>query len=672
MTLWFALALMTAVAVFAVLWPLARRKPLRPGSDVVVYRDQLDEIARDRASGLIGAAEAEAARVEVSRRLLAAADAAQSEQPPAEEPSLWRRRIAAVVGLFLLPVGAALLYLMLGSPLMPGEPLAARLRAPEQNRSIENLVAQVEDHVTRNPKDGRAWEVLAPVYMRVGRYDDAVRAWTNAVRLNGSTAAREANLGEAMVAAANGVVTGEAKAAFDRAIALDKNDVMARFYEGMAADQDGRRAEAEAIWRDLLAKAPPGAPWVELVRHAMARAAPAGSVPAPGEAQVAATGQPKAEQQDPTVLAMVSRLAERLKKDGSDPAGWLRLVRSYRVLGQNEKADAAIADARTALAGDPDKLRQFNDGVAAAVAAAPATPAVPGPSAADVAAAGQMKPGQQNQFILSMVARLADELKKDGSNVDGWLRLVRSYRVLGQNDKAEAATADARKALAGDPDKLGRFNAGVKSASAAPAVPAVAATSPAQNPPAAAAAPTHNQSIAGMVERLAQRLKKDGSDPNAWLMLVRSYHVLGEKDKAEAAIVDARKALAGDQDKLGWFEQAAKAVMAKPVASEAPPPTAAQTPAPPGPSAAEMAAAAQMKPAQQNQMIAGMVARLADRLKQNGDDVDGWLRLVRSYVVLGERAKADAAAADARRALAGDPAKVRRIDELAKELGLQS
>ncbi len=485
MTLWFVLALMTAVAVFAVLWPLARRKPLRPGSDVVVYRDQLDEIVRDRASGLIGEAEAEAARVEVSRRLLAAADAAQSEQPPAEEPSLWRRRAAAVVGLFLLPVGAALLYLTLGSPLMPGEPLAARLRAPDQNRSIEKMVVQVEDHVTRNPKDGRAWEVLAPVYMRVGRYDDAVRAWGNAIRLNGSTAAREANMGEAMVAAANGVVTGEAKAAFDRAIALDKNDVMARFYEGMAADQDGRRAEAEAIWRDLLAKAPPGAPWAELVRHAMARAAPAGSV-----------------------------------------------------------------------------------------AAAPATPAVPGPSAADVAAAGKMKPGQQNQFILSMVSRLTDELKKDGSNVDGWLRLVRSYRVLGQNDKAEAATADARKALAGDPDKLGRFNAGAKSAAAAPAAPAAVAAAPAQKPPAAAA-PTHDQSIAGMVERLAQRLKKDGSDPNAWLMLVRSYHVLGEKDKAEAAIVDARKALAGDQDKLGWFEQAAKAVMAKPVASQAPQPAAA-------------------------------------------------------------------------------------------------
>jgi cytochrome c-type biogenesis protein CcmH len=592
MTLWFVLALMTVVAVFAVLWPLARRKPLRPGSDVVVYRDQLDEIARDRASGLIGEPEAEAARIEVSRRLLAAADAAENAQPAPEQPSLWRRRGAAIAGLVLLPAGAVALYLALGSPQLPGEPLAARLRAPEQNQSIESLVAKVEDHVQRNPNDGRAWEVLAPVYMRVGRFDEAVTAWGNAIRLNGSTAARQANFGEAMVAAANGVVTADAKAAFDRAIALDKDNVMARFYEGMAADQDGRRAEAEAIWRDLIATAPPGAPWVELVRHALARVAPSGPVAGPN------------------------------------------------------------------------------------VATTPQASGVPGPSAADIAAAGKMAPGQQNEFIRNMVARLADELKKDGSNVDGWLRLVRSYRVLGQNDKADAAAADARKALAGDADKLSRFNEGVKTASAAPAAP-VAQPPSAPNAPAASTAPTHNQSIAGMVEGLAQRLKKDGSDPNGWLMLVRSYHVLGENGKAQAAIADARKALAGDQEKLSWFEQASKTVMATPLASEAPPspptpPAAAPPPATPGPSAADIAAASKMKPDQQNQMIAGMVARLADRLKQNGDDLDGWLRLVRSYVVLGERSKADAAAADARRALAGDPAKVRRIDELAKELGLQS
>ena len=69
-------------------------------------------------------------------------------------------------------------------------------------------------------------------------------------------------------------------------------------------------------------------------------------------------------------------------------------------------------------------------------------------------------------------------------------------------------------------------------------------------------------------------------------------------------------------------------------------------------------------------MIAGMVSRLADRLKQDGSDVEGWLRLLRAYVVLGERDKAQGAAADARRALAGDADKLRRIDDLVKELGL--
>ena len=79
--LWLVLALMTAAAVFAVLWPLARGQRVdRGASDAVVYRDQLDEIERDRASGTIGAAEAEAARIEASRRLLAAADAGM---PPA-------------------------------------------------------------------------------------------------------------------------------------------------------------------------------------------------------------------------------------------------------------------------------------------------------------------------------------------------------------------------------------------------------------------------------------------------------------------------------------------------------------------------------------------------------------------------------------------------------------
>ena len=384
MVFWTAFALMTGMAIFAVLWPLAWRKPLRDGSDVAVYRDQLDEITRDRSAGLIGEAEAQAAHIEVSRRLIGAADVAERVKPATETSSLWRRRAMAVAALGLLPAGAIGLYLMLGSPDLPGEPLAARLHAPDENRSIQNLVSQVEAHVERNPSDARGWEVLAPVYMQLGRFDEAVRAWRNVITLSGSTAPREASLGEAQVAAANGVVTVDAKASFDRAFKLDPQDVMARFYIAMAADQDGHRAEAEAIWRDLLAKAPPNAPWIDVVRHALARSAPAGTAPnapaaaaapGPSAADIAAAKNLKPEQQNEMIEGMVARLADRLKKDGSDVDGWLRLVRSYRVLQHDDKALAAIADAKRALASDPDKLARFAEAVGSASPTAPAASA---------------------------------------------------------------------------------------------------------------------------------------------------------------------------------------------------------------------------------------------------------------------------------------------------------
>ncbi len=463
MTLWLVFIMITAATVFAVLWPLARNKPVRLGGDVAVYRDQLDEIQRDRSTGLIGEAEAEAARVEVSRRLIAAADADEKELPVQDKSSLVHRRVTAIAGLILLPAGALALYLTLGSPDLPGEPLASRVQSPAEARNVQTMVAEVENHVARNPNDGKGWEVLAPVYMRLGRYDDAARAWHNVIILNGSNAEREANYGEAMVAAANGVVTDEAKAAFDRALKIDPQNVMALFYMGMAADQDGRRAEAEKIWNDLIAGAPPNAPWIEVVQHALARNAPGADAAA---APAAAQGAPA----DHDVNAMVERLAERLQKDGSDVQGWLQLVRSYRVLGQNDKMQAALADARKALGSDPDKLRQFNEGAVAAASVAPAA-AVPAPSPAEIAAAPKVNPAQ-DQSIVAMVQRLADRLKKDGSDVNGWLQLVRSYRVLEQPDKTQAAIADARKALSGDPDKLRQFDAGVDAAASASAAAA--------------------------------------------------------------------------------------------------------------------------------------------------------------------------------------------------------
>jgi cytochrome c-type biogenesis protein CcmH len=369
MTLWFVFALMTAAAIFAVLWPLGRSPAVRAGGDLAVYRDQLEEIKRDRAAGLIGEAEAEAARVEVSRRLIAAADAADAAKPAPQSSSLLRRRATAVAGLVLLPVGATAIYMMLGSPQLPGAPLAPRLKAAAHaNESITTLVSQVEARLERNPQDGRGWEVLAPVYLRLGRFDDAAKAWRKVIALNGESADRQANLGEALVGANNGIVTADAKSAFDRALALDPHQIKSKFFVGVAAQQDGKRDQAAEIWRGMLKDAPPDAPWKETVQHALASldqpASPAaanGSAAGPSAQDIAAASRMTAEERGNMIRGMVARLADKLKQDGSDVDGWLRLVRAYVVLGERDKATAAAADARRALASDPGKVHRIDE-----------------------------------------------------------------------------------------------------------------------------------------------------------------------------------------------------------------------------------------------------------------------------------------------------------------------
>ena len=453
MILTFIFALMTAAAMLAVLWPLRKRsKAGRAGSDVEVYRDQLEEIERDHAAGRIGKPEADAARVEVSRRLITAVDSVRDEKVVADAaPAIRRRRMVAAVALLLLPVCAGSLYFILGSPGIPTLPLAERLDDASEQRSIEGMVAQVEAYLERNPQDGRGWEVVAPVYMKLGRYDDAVKARRHALEILGPDAARLGDLGEAMVLAANGIVTAEAKALFERAAALDREDVMAQYYLGLAAKQDGRRDEAEKTWRALLERAPRGAPWVSLVQNALARIDEK-TVPVTGDAA-------SAEHSGGSVQGMVERLAQRLKQDGSNLDGWIQLVRSYRVLGQADKATAAIADAKVALVGEPEKLRQFDEAIKGLnqPAAGPA-----GPSAQDVAATAKLAPEQQSAMIQNMVDRLAERLKTESSDFDGWLRLLRSYKVLGQTEKARVATEEARRIFADKPEKLRQLDETVK------------------------------------------------------------------------------------------------------------------------------------------------------------------------------------------------------------------
>jgi cytochrome c-type biogenesis protein CcmH len=365
MNLWFMFALMTAAAMFAVLLPLGLGGTRPAGgsgaqsNEAMVYKDQLAEIERDVAAGLIGSAEAEAARVEIGRRLLAVADQA-GRQPMKSSPRL--RRVAAVLALVGLPLLALGIYLPLGSPRLADFPLAERARTADARQPLANLVAQVEQHLEKNPNDGRGWSVLAPVLLRLGRYDDAVRAFRNSLTYNGETASRRADLGEAIAAAAGGVITADAKTEFERALALDAGEAKASYFLGLAAEQDGRNADAAAIWRAMLDKAPADAPWRTLVSAALVRVG-SPSAPALSEETMAAAKDMKAGDREAIIKGMVERLATRLKENGNEVDGWLRLVRAYMVMGDRDKAKGAQSDARQAVSGDAERLKQLNEGL---------------------------------------------------------------------------------------------------------------------------------------------------------------------------------------------------------------------------------------------------------------------------------------------------------------------
>jgi len=194
MTLWFVFALMIAAAAFTVLWPLSRASDVQAGSDLAVYRDQLEELDRDRAAGLIEETEAQAARVEISHRLIAAADVAEFAHSLPIGSSLWRRRAITVAAVVLLPLIAATLYEGLarveGVPSIaamsgPGAEDAAAARnisAKDRGEMIRGMVARLVDRLKENGNDVEDWQRLLRAYMVLGERDKAHAAAADAKR----------------------------------------------------------------------------------------------------------------------------------------------------------------------------------------------------------------------------------------------------------------------------------------------------------------------------------------------------------------------------------------------------------------------------------------------------------------------------------------------------------
>ena len=567
MVFWVLIVLLTAAAILAVLIPLGRTPagPTDGGFARRVYVDQLAELERDATQGRISASDAESARVEVARRLL---KADQDEAQPVARPNPTARRAVALAALLGMPLLSLSLYLAIGAPAVPGAPLAARLNQPPGAQAVDVALAQVEELLARQPENGDGWDVIAPVYLRVGRASEAVIAYRNAIRLLGTSAERQAGLGNAIVLAEGGVVTTEARQAFEAASALDPTAPMPQFALALAAEQEGDFAGAATRWQALLSQAAADAPWRQTVEEALARALGAArpALPGPTAEDVAAAESMSPDDQNSMIQGMVAGLAERLQNEPDDADGWLMLIRSYTVLGD---AEAASEAARDALDGVEDEAgRQRIQSLLAELEVAPGPPTAaasepPVSTREEMAAAENPSPDNQDTTIPTMVAGLAERLKTDTGDVDGWLLLIRSYAVLGDPDAAAGA---ARDALDGVEDPAGRERiqsllADLDVTPASPTATAPAAAPPATSPPAlpgptaedVAAAQSlspddQNAMIQGMVAGLAERLQNEPDDVDGWLMLIRSYTVL---DDGEAAAQAARDALDGVEDPAG-------------------------------------------------------------------------------------------------------------------------
>lgn len=350
MLFWIVAAILTFAASAAVIWPFLRApaRTVDPGGhDVEVYRDQLAEIDRDRDRGVIADAEAEEARAEIGRRILREAAGAGERGHAGRHSTL--TRIVATVSMGLVPVIALAAYAVTGSPGMPDQRLAERLSRNPADNTVEELVARAETHLRQNPQDAQGWEVVAPIYLRIGRFDDAVLAAENAIRLAGEDSRRLNILAEARVAKAGGVVTAEALALFEQVLALDPDDGKARFHVGLARAQEGDRQAATAAWHQILSRLPADSPWhvaagraIRQVSAETPAAGDDGDSAGPDDDAVAAAAEMSDVDRLAMIDGMVSGLAERLRANPDDPAGWRRLVRSYLVLDRVDEARAAL------------------------------------------------------------------------------------------------------------------------------------------------------------------------------------------------------------------------------------------------------------------------------------------------------------------------------------------
>jgi cytochrome c-type biogenesis protein CcmH len=383
-----ALVGLTSLALAILLVPLLLRRRAdgsREAYNFAVYRDQLAEVERDLGRGLLNPEQAEAARAEIGRRILALQPGAAGPHPnppplagegarPVSGPA--RGFAAATVAVLVLPFAAWLVYARLGSPAFPDQPFAERAAAAKavasgvQHLDLGKAAAKISDHLKDHPEDLTGWLLLARTEITLAHYGEAAEAYRHAADLSGHHADIVGDWGEAQVLAADGTVTPAAREAFQAALADKESAPRSRYYLALAQSQQGDTKAALQGWVDLAADSPAEAEWLPMLRQRIAEAATTLGVDPtslktssgmPSQAAVAATAQATAdaspEERHAMILTMVGNLATRLEQHPDDVEGWARLGRSYMVLGEPQKARDAYGRALK-LKPDDASLRQ--------------------------------------------------------------------------------------------------------------------------------------------------------------------------------------------------------------------------------------------------------------------------------------------------------------------------
>jgi cytochrome c-type biogenesis protein CcmH len=439
--IWLAFAVLTGCAILAVTRPLARSLTAasRDLSEVEAYKLQLDELGRDVERGTLGKEEAEQTRTEIARRLL---KANRQKGVPAGADSRFNANYAFFVLAAVIATGSAGLYAYFGAAGEPDQPLEARLSAPPDRQPLGIQIANVERRLRANPNDALGWSVLAPVYFKTEQFGKAANAYRKAIELSGEDEERLYGLFESLTFASSGVVPPDAKAALSGALIKNPKSLRGRFWQAILADQEGRKADAEQIYLDMLSENIAPA-WKAVVNQRLEalRGEPAAQ---PG------FGDNAEGDRSAMIRGMVERLAARLKENGADLDGWLRLIRSYAVLKEMDKAREAAASARQQFVSEPQALEQIES--------LASTLGLPGQgsraASTQESRTGDNAQADQGAIIRGMAGRLAARLKENGADLNGWLMLIRTYAVLQDKGKAQEAVASARQQFASEPQAL--------------------------------------------------------------------------------------------------------------------------------------------------------------------------------------------------------------------------